>query len=401
MNTLNLGNNNIDISQAKHFFENSSNIHTLILCNCLFHDSFALLAYCYKRHRTLRTLDLSDNSTNHSLQSLVTLLSSNTGLQELNIENNKIAFDMRLKSFRSLKHYSLHALNINGIQHSKEDFIVSFIRVCINLRKLYCSANNINDDQIFKLQSLFKNIQVLDLSNNLISSSSVKTLSYSFGPKNLKTLKLSGNSINDDSLIILLDSLQSCYRLKCLDIGYNKISSEGIAALSVFFKKHPYLSHIDLSGSSMSEESADMLGESLSTCLDLEVLHINDLSVDNTAGIISIVYGFRALQKLQHLSFGANINESVLLVLSFSLKEACSLQKLELIAKPNYPQFYHSPYGKTFGESYRHMETFLKSLQSCAIFKVLTLRSISPVHHSNYDFEIVSDKLESYEDYDY
>jgi len=211
---------------------------------------------------TLKSLNLygSDVITPTGWRSFFNLLETRgIQLRELDIPWNKLGDEGISGIGRLLRNTNtLKSLNMNGISSSRDDsdnitaqaWVSLFTTLQdsnLDLVKLHLSCNSIDDDGLQLLAGLvsrMSSLEQLDLSSNRsVTHTCWQDLSgYLQSPSfALEELRLDGNNINDDTLVVLTSALANNKTLKRLElfcpfgIGINEvvsITARGFAAVS-------------------------------------------------------------------------------------------------------------------------------------------------------------------------
>jgi len=188
------------------------------------------------------------------------------------------------------------------------------------------------------------NIKKLNLSRNKITSSSLEELSKGISQNiSLTELNLSHNQISDEGLNLLYSNIATKPLLNILNLNNNKITNEGIQSMiqhlgipdknfpqinfsrnelgddgmesiSIFLKKNPSVTHINLSGTGIGNNGilrfVDQLMNDENGTFTLDSLNLSSLDLsDNLIGIegvIALGKFVEAYPKLTHLNVSNN-----------------------------------------------------------------------------------------------
>jgi len=125
---------------------------------------------------------------------------------------------------------------------------------------LYLSGNKIEDEGAINLVEGLKlntSLQQLDLSHNKIGVEGGRTLSEALKINTtLQNLNLTYNKLRDEGARALSEALKVNTTLQQLDLSSNKIKDEGVGALSEALKVNTTLQQLDLGGNKVGDEGA-------------------------------------------------------------------------------------------------------------------------------------------------
>ena len=140
---------------------------------------------------------------------------------------------------------SLHSVQLFGMPTT---CVLDALNCCTDLHTLQLAGSSIGPD-IAPLFSNFKswlNLQTLNLGGSRLGSKCAQCLGKVLVHcKNLRCLNLIYNDICDSGAVAIAEGLKDHTRLVELNLGYNKITSEGIAALNTVFRSN-HLHHLNL-----------------------------------------------------------------------------------------------------------------------------------------------------------
>ena len=235
--------------------------------------------------RNIRELDC-DKLANDTLPTLCSIIKSMNNLQYLKCgdisditSTSAQLLGDGLRTTKFLRGVSLHGNLVAGSMQSLE-----VVKCCANLQSLdmsYCHVGSQDVASLFCNHDSWVNLHSLNLCGNKISSECTQVLSkVLFHCKNLRRLDLSYSGIGDSDCFSLAEGLQNHTNLLKLKLGWNEITSDGIASLiQVITCNH--LQHLDLSNCKIGSEGIAALvdvvcGDTLQT---LEVSS-NSLGLD-------------------------------------------------------------------------------------------------------------------------
>jgi hypothetical protein len=123
----------------------------------------------------------------------------------------------------------------NDIYPSGAKAISSILNMSPRLKYLYMSSNFIGDAGASALvPKAFQQCEVCNLGDNRISAfgaiSIAETLANKDGESVVKTLILDNNLLGDEGAVAIANGLRENKTLKCLDLRYNKIGTDGLCA---------------------------------------------------------------------------------------------------------------------------------------------------------------------------
>lgn len=183
-------------------------------------DNLDLVGLCagIQSNRSIEKLDFARINLQDSMSSLAPFLSSNPSLKSVDLDYCKIGtsagIDILSTALINRSHDTLEELNLNGNDFGDIDLdqLVLALNRNTDLRTLNLVCNEIGQRGCASLAKLLSNRE-----------------------SNLEVLDLTGNSIDSESVIILINSLAKNNKLKTLELGYNirhiHIPPSGWAAL--------------------------------------------------------------------------------------------------------------------------------------------------------------------------
>lgn len=169
-----------------------------------------------------------------------------------------------------------------------KNFICTFISQLKDIKTLDMTNNSINDDD-FKLlcEELKSNktIKTLILNNNNLSSSSGFYLAdVLLVNKSIETLSLDNNQLSDSGFSTLLKVLSNKKSLITqLSIGYNNLSQEDFCALGDYLSIDPVVTSLDISGNNVDPQSANIVGVGLRKATSLITLKANLIQLNEVS----------------------------------------------------------------------------------------------------------------------
>ena len=268
--------------------------------------------------KLLMTLNLSDcNITNQGAELIATVLLETASLEKLDLSNTMlntikvVKINDSLKSISSLK---IFRLNNNNIDDDATDSIA--VVTCNNclIEKINLSNNMLSYTGALNITNALKNIKVLDISNNFITS--------------------------EESIKDLAVALSSCTVLQELNLSQNLLTFTNVLTIAQFFRHHPSLKILDVSDNIISFSSAcecivDILLSVNHTLINLNVCGVN-IRPRHTEEYLSspsseIVYTKFTLQKL-HLLEHSSLHITDTQTKFIKATEICPISKEDVIS---------------------------------------------------------------------
>ena len=222
---------------------------------------------------------------------------------------------------------SLRSVKLVGHKHTT--CVLDALNCCTDLHTLHLSFIGSDIAPLFSNFKSWLNLHTLNLDDNEFDSKYAQLLGKVLVHcKNLRCLDLSWNDIGDSGAVAIAEGLRDHTRLVELDLGYSKITSEGIAALATVFRSN-HLHHLDLWGCSLGSGGTTALVDSLcGGSLQTLDLSGNDLGVEGT---VALCGGLKNYTQLVQLNISDNDIGSVgLASLAMALKHCPNLQKLKI-----------------------------------------------------------------------
>ena len=235
-----------------------------------------------QRFSALTALDISHTNINDEVKEDISqVLAKNTKLQELNLGGNKLTFSYiarTLYHIRSLVYFNVS----NGIISDKVvDSIADIISNNTGLQELHLSNNSLEAESIFIIIKAIKHLitlKVLDISSNHIGEEAAKEIKLAISINiNLQELYLSDTNLQTIGAIEIAKGLKTSVALSTLDLSSNKIDTE----------------------------AANDIGDTLSKTLKLQKLYLGMNNLQ-TAGIITVSKGLQYISELKILDISCN-----------------------------------------------------------------------------------------------
>jgi len=293
------------------------------------------------RNRSLMILNLASCFVGDpGAESLGRGLSRNTSLKELNLASNGIGNSgatALADSLRSNKVLEFLNLAFNGINGPEAVIAIKSLWECRSLTRLDLTSNafvRIDSDITMFPEGLPKNtsFERLDLDCCHLNSASFLAIIESLkGIKCLREVHLADISVSlDDSCGAALKQLLESTSLCVLNLGQNKVTSEGMTELVEGLQHSPSLKELALGGCEVNNEELFKLGEGLVENKTLEHLDLRSNSFD--AEGLSVFFRFlprmKGLKKLE-LNSSSISNETVGSAILDGIRVNTSLEIIE------------------------------------------------------------------------
>ena len=333
--------------------------------NDLNDDGVIKIAQSLCRHTKLKIIDLRNNNiTEKSAEAFSSIISNNTGLEELYLSNNAlqlgvITISIALKNISSLKVLDLR--NNNNIPEEAADELSAAIRANNSLEKLWLCGNHLGSSTVMIVDALKQvtTLKELDLNNNQNRSKEfAATLTSILSDNNfMESLLLSDNKLNDDGIIKIAQSLCKHTKLKIINLQSNNITEKsaealasiissnteleelylgnntmqlGVIVISTALKNISSLKVLDLANNNIPEKAADELSAAIRANNSLEKLWLNRNDLGSST--VMIVNALKQVTTLKELNLNDNQNRSEELApaLTFIISDNKSMESLLL-----------------------------------------------------------------------
>ena len=276
---------------------------------------------------TLTKFNIAHNMiTNEATKYIVSILSNNNKLKELNLSHNNIVIsDLTKCNFTNLQELDLSYTDLQTVLSIK-DLEVATLQKC-NISGNYIPASKVNGIACFLSES--DKLQELDLSYNDLQGVGATNILDSLNISNLTKLNISNNNITSD-LNYIVNVLTQATKLVQLDLSYNKLSSVKTEyvlcnAKSLFVN----IRNVNLSGNEICNGAATALANALSENLKLKELSLCDTNLQMEE--ISKIFGTLRFPCLTKLSISHNnITDEAADDIATFLSESNGLEELDL-----------------------------------------------------------------------
>ncbi|KXS14886.1 RNI-like protein [Gonapodya prolifera JEL478] len=235
------------------------------------------------------------------------------------------------------ENHSLVVLNLEGNDILKDgaQALSESIKVNSTLREIYLRGNRIGNDGAKSLALALNNNSVLttlSIDYNKIGDAGVQAIADTLLKDNftMRVLNLGGNRIRTDGAIALAKTLGLNSRLERLNLEHNKIGSDGARALSQGLKTNKSLNLLNLYGNLICDVGAEALGEALKTNCSVRILHAGGNSI-GARGVGHLADALLCNSTLTELYLGENsFGDDGLERIATALKSNTSLEHLDV-----------------------------------------------------------------------
>ena len=322
--------------------------------------------------------DLNDDE----LLALVEGMANCVNLEHLYIGANGPITVTGLQALSSLfqsKKFCLQSFNVHAMNIDSEGMVTlaSGLATLQSLKILDLAANAIGDEGLEALAvglSNGNNLELLNLSHNgPFSAVGLRRLSDVIPTaSNLKTLDLSGNSINDEGLQALAVGLSRHPALERLDLSRNEIGSDGLRALAT--TEISSLRLLNLSRNAINDGALTVVAEGVENFVSLEALNLSYNNMITSSGVAALTPIFR--------------------------RESCSLKEMNLN-----PTMIEDSEAIAFAEALAGNQSLTKLLFNCrnltasgwSAFSTLLwdTSSVNNIYLSNHTLEVIGGRYDS------
>ena len=272
---------------------------------------------------TLTKFDIAYNMiTNEATAYIMSILSNNNVLKELNLSHNNIVIsDFAKCNFTNLQELDLSYTNLQTVLGIK-DLEVATLQKC-NISGHCIPTNNLNGIAGF----LFENdeLQELDLSCNNLQGMGTRFILEFLNISNLTKLNISNNSITSD-LSSIVNALVHATKLVQLDLSYNALNSDNIEY--ILYKAKSVFVHskiLNLSGNEIRNGAATALANVLSDNSKLKELNLCNTNLQ-TEEMSTLRFPYLTKLCISHNDITHEAAESIAALLS----ESSGLKELDL-----------------------------------------------------------------------
>ena len=307
----------------------------LLKGNGLDDDGMILIAQSLCRLSSLKVYNLQDNNvTERSAEALASVISSNTGLEELYFGNNYINLGIGKIAVSLQKISALKKLNLdnNNITEHVAKQLSGAIRSNISLDGIWLSDNCLGSSTAIVVNALkgLSTLKILDLNNNKNRSKELAPAIASVVSKNksLKILSLSGNNLGDDGIATIARSLCKHVRLKILCLQNNNMTEKSAESLASVISSNTKLKELYL-GNNNLQLGTIKIAISLQTISTLKVLDLtNNSMTEQVTKELSVAIGNNP--SLENICLRGNCLGSSAIMIVSVLKKLSTIKVLDL-----------------------------------------------------------------------
>lgn len=294
---LNMDNNKLSsksIKYLRHIIKSTDILESISLKNnSLTYLSLKYLLNSFENKGRLQSISLSSNIFSHeSGKYFQCLISKTENLNELHVENNCLGdkgIVYILKALSKMRKRSFHKLNLskNCFGDVVVPYLVEFLGSVNEISYLNISGNSICDEGLL---ILMKNIRKTTKINELHMSNCQFTILPIMNEENLiKKLNLSLNSINDNGIQSIYDYIIKNNYIESINLAYNKISSIGANLISnaIINNSQSRLKELKLNSNLISNDGGESLLSAFSVSCLLK-LHVENNFISWREDLIDI-----------------------------------------------------------------------------------------------------------------
>ena len=307
----------------------------ILICNNLNDDGVIMISQSLCKHSNLRIINLqSNNITDEAAEALASVISSNTGLEELHLGNNQLQLGV-VKIANALKNISsirvLDFMN-NNLSEQIADDLAAAIRANNRLEILWLSGNHLGSSTVVVVNALegISSLKDLALNDNKNRNEELAPALTSVLTKNelMQRILLSDNGLNDDGFIKIAQSLCKHSNLRAINFRSNNITEKSAEALASVISSNNKLQELYLGNNQLrlgvSKVATALKNISFVRLMDFENNHFSEQAADYLAAAI------RNNNRLQKLWLSDNHLGSSTVVVVNALKGISTLKDLAL-----------------------------------------------------------------------
>ena len=274
---------------------------------------------------------------NETVNELLTILSNNTILKNLDLSYNDLLTSNATKIFTGMKNISnLRAFNIshNMIADEAADKLATVLLKNSSLQKLDLSYNNLSTSDVVKIFTGMKNIsnlRALNISHNMIADEAAdKLATVLLKNSSLQKLDLSYNNLSTSDVVKIFTGMKNISKLRALNISHNMIADEAADELATVLLNNSSLQKLDLSYNNLSTLDVGKIFTGMKNILKLRGLNINhNMIIDKTAKNIAILLSHNTKRKSLELSSSYFTSKNFAQIFDH-FKEITSLRELSI-----------------------------------------------------------------------
>ena len=286
---------------------------------------------------SLLEFDISSNSIGSGLTDDIAVLSHNTKLQALRIQNNNLAVAGATKIARSLQAISsLTELDIssNNIGYEAANDVAAIISHNVKLQKLCIKENNLQTSGAIEITRALRRtlyLREFDISDNNIGSQAADDVAAVLS-HNVKLQKFYAykNNLETISAVKVLRALENARLLTELDISNNNMGSGAADYIALVLSHNTKLQVLCVGNNDMTTSGVIKIAKALQRVLTLTELDISSNNIDCEAAK-DIAAVLSANFKLQKLSIKENnLQTSGAITIAKSLQNTTSLIEVDI-----------------------------------------------------------------------
>ena len=338
-----INNTIIDDVAVASVIKSNSGIQMLYLGNNKLGAGALKIVRALKEVSSLKVLDLNDNNTSGIIADfLASAISSNSSLEDLRLSNNRLTTSGTVTIAKSLSNMStLKYLEIqsNLITEEAADSIVSVIKSNTGIEELYLGNNKLgvgalkivtalNEVSSLKVVDLDNNntsgiiandltavidhnsLQKLWLANNDLRSCASTILQSLSKITTLTELDLSGNGMSEEVTDFLASAISSNSSLEYLGLSDNRLTISGIVTIAKSLSNISTLKHLSAKSNLISEEAADSIASVIKSNTGIEELYLGNNKLG--AGALKIIRALKEVSSLKVLDLNNNNTSGII-----------------------------------------------------------------------------------------
>ena len=193
------------------------------------------------------------------------------------------------------------------------------------------SVTQLGIQTIFRGLAKLTNLEMLLLFGNSIDDETCLVLADAIRNNiNLRNLHLSNNKIGDEGMNAISDALENNHSLDLLNLGNNQINEKGAIAIVAVLRTNNTLKKLVLDKNNIGDEGVMALADALSTNQCLEELNLDGNGISDV-GAIAIATALKINESLKKLNLDANnIGDEGAIAITDALSTNESLKNLDL-----------------------------------------------------------------------
>ena len=231
-------------------------------------------------------LNVSGNIISDEVASaFANVLLENKKLKELDLSDNNLHTEGIRKIFNGLKISTLIKLRVghNSITDQEADHMVTFLSRNKSLEELDLSHNNLRSAGAIKICRIYlPRLAVFNISHNYIATKAATDIATFLSSMKLKKLDLSHNHLSSDGIIVLC-RIANISKLTAINLSHNGIRVEAKDDIAAFLSRNTKLQDLDLSCSELEESGCLIIFKVLQNTSVLASLKISNCNVINEA----------------------------------------------------------------------------------------------------------------------